>query len=299
MSPMWPDSQASRPSASAEGVLQVAADGQRRRRPSNGQGERQRGVAARPADRRARARRRPGPPSRRTAHGSAGRGSARRRRGRPAGQRLVVVGDDRLAGQVAAGHHQDVGARRVAGQAEQQVVHGRVGSITPRSALPGATRGRADVVAESPGAAARSGRPRPVEQAAPRPSESSTSRSRRVEVGDHHRERLVAALLALAQRRDRVVVGGVAGQVVAAEALDRDDRARRASSRRASAQRRPRRDVGRPARADAGAAAARSRGRRRSGRGSGGRPGRRTRRRRRRTAGSRPWWWPAGRRAGR
>ena len=49
----------------------------------------------------------------------------------------------------------------------------------------------------------------------------------RVDVVDHDRERLVAAVLALAQRRDRVVVGRVAGQVVAADALDRDDRSNR------------------------------------------------------------------------
>ena len=38
-----------------------------------------------------------------------------------------VVGDDRLAGEVAAGHHQHPRAGRVAGQPEQQVVHRRVG----------------------------------------------------------------------------------------------------------------------------------------------------------------------------
>ncbi len=40
---------------------------------------------------------------------------------------LVVVGDDRLAGEVAARHHQHPRAGRIAGQAEQQVVHRRVG----------------------------------------------------------------------------------------------------------------------------------------------------------------------------
>ena len=41
-----------------------------------------------------------------------------------------------------------------------------------------------------------------------------------VEVGDHHRERLVLAVLAGPQRGHRRLAGRVGGQVVAAEALD-------------------------------------------------------------------------------
>ena len=49
--------------------------------------------------------------------------------------------------------------------------------------------------------------------------------ARRREIGDHDRERLVAALLARAKPGHRRLVGGVAGEVVAADALDRDDAA--------------------------------------------------------------------------
>ncbi len=50
-------------------------------------------------------------------------------------------------------------------------------------------------------------------------------RARRGEVPDHHRERLLLAPLALAERRDRRGRGRVAGEVVATEPLHRDDRA--------------------------------------------------------------------------
>ena len=62
---------------------------------------------------------------------------------------------------------------------------------------------------------------------------SSTSHSRRGrrEVGHHHRERLVLAVLARPQRRGRRLVPGVDGQVVAAEALDREHPARPAAGR--------------------------------------------------------------------
>ena len=46
-----------------------------------------------------------------------------------------------------------------------------------------------------------------------------------LEVTHHQGERLGAALLALAQSRDGVGIGGVAGQVVAADPLDREDTA--------------------------------------------------------------------------
>ena len=82
-------------------------------------------------------------------------------------------------------------------------------------------------------------------------------------------------MLAGAQARDGALVVGAAGQVVAAQALDRDDRA-------AAQQRRGGRDrvarVGARARRSA-RRAARTPGRRSAGRGSGGRAGPRTRRR--------------------
>src|SRR6478609_4271226 len=40
---------------------------------------------------------------------------------------IGIVGDDRLAGQVATRHHQHLRARRVSGKAEQQVVYRRIG----------------------------------------------------------------------------------------------------------------------------------------------------------------------------
>ena len=117
------------------------------------------------------------------------------------------------------------------------------------------------------------------------------------EVADHHRERLVAPPLARAQRRDRALVGRVAGQVVAAEPLDRDDPAR-GEQRRARA----------GERGVAGAVAPSPAGDQPQPRPA-GRAGDRLgveapvgrvgvlRRRTRRTSGSRPSWWPAGRRA--
>ena len=69
------------------------------------------------------------------------------------------------------------------------------------------------------------GRRRPDSSSA---SAASTwaSAGRRGQVGGQHRERPLLPVLARPQRRHRRLVGGVAGQVVAAEALDRHDRAR-------------------------------------------------------------------------
>ena len=208
--------------ADAERVLQVAADRQRRvHRPP----------AARPAAARSRASgapaagagRRGARPSRRTGtwigRSWASQASAS---GEPDAGR-GVVGDDRLAGEVAAGHHQHPRAGRVARQPEQQVVHRCVGEHHADVGVAGGDRGRQRCV----------GPPRQQDHRAPRigragrarPAAACASAARVVEVGDHHRERLVAAVLALAQRGDRGLVGRVAGQVVAAEALDRDDRA--------------------------------------------------------------------------
>lgn len=112
--------------AQAEGVLQVTADGERgadRQR----EGDRQRSVPARTADRELLAVADPhhrvvARDVDRAVVGQPGVGE----RGEP-DQRLGVVGDDRLAREVAAGQHQQPGAGRVAGQAEQQVVQRRVG----------------------------------------------------------------------------------------------------------------------------------------------------------------------------
>ena len=46
-----------------------------------------------------------------------------------------------------------------------------------------------------------------------------------IEIARHQRKRLGVALLALAQPRHRIGIGRVAGEMIAAEALDRDDMA--------------------------------------------------------------------------
>ena len=118
----------------------------------------------------------------------------------------------------------------------------------------------------------------------------------RGQVGDHHREGLVVAGLAAAQLGDRTGVGGVDGEVVAADALDGDDppaaqRVHRGAERVGTAGHAPRPTS--PARPAAG----RTPGRRWAGRGSDDRPGRRTRPGRPGTSRSRPSSWPAGRTA--
>ena len=115
-----------------------------------------------------------------------------------------------------------------------------------------------------------------------RAGEVSSALGRRVELdqrarlghaGDHQRERLVLAVLARAQPRDRALVVGAAGEVVAAQPLDGDDRARAQQARR-----RGHGVLPRPAPAPSSSRrAARRPGRRWAGRGSGGRAGRRTR----------------------
>ena len=131
-------------------------------------------------------------------------------------QCLGVAVGDRLVGDVAAGHHQ-----RPTGVGEEQVVERRVGQHQPEL---GRARGDRRPRAPRPAAAGRGrsgARGSPSSSASAGPS--STSSARRPEVGDHHRERLLLAVLARAQRRDRLLRVGPAGEVVAAEALDGDD----------------------------------------------------------------------------
>ncbi len=214
----------------AEGVLQVAADGQRRPH-RHRQRDRQRGVAAGAADRAAPARR----PTR-TTESSQGTwiGRSLHQPGvgqrRPAGRRAVassvtIGSPDRLPLVM----HQRPRPGRVAGQAEEQVVDRRVGQHQPEV---GHVRGRPSgdsrpAAIGTPAAAARTGRRASVSSARSAARQVGDRGCAVVDVGHHDRERLVAAVLALAQGRDRGVVGGVAGQVIAAQSLDRDDRARR------------------------------------------------------------------------
>ena len=168
---------------------------------------------------------------------------------------------------------------------------GEYGSSTPRSAERGATD--AAPTARRPGRAARREHDRAVAAGEQRRLlvGQRDERARRGHVAHHHRERLVLAVLARAQRGDRGLVRRQAGEVVAADALDRDDPRRRAAPRPRRAA--PRRRSRRPA---AAAGSGRTPGTRWAARGSAGRPGPRTPRRSAGTARSRPSSSAAGRR---
>ena len=117
---------------------------------------------------------------------------------------------------------------------------------------------------------------------------------RRLAIAHHHGERLLRAVLAASQARDGGVVGCQAGQVVAAEPLDRDDRSRAERSRgRVPTPRRR----SRPSRPSCGSrAAGRNRDSRSAARGSAGRAGPSIRRDRQRTSRTPPSSSAAGRR---
>ena len=108
------------------------------------------------------------------------------------------------------------------GRPRSRWCRGVAGSITPRSPLPGATAaGHAGV---RPPAGEDDGPGQAGEQAALRAVQGDQVGGV-LEGADHERERLVAALLALAQRGHGRRTGGVADQVVAADPLDRHHRA--------------------------------------------------------------------------
>ena len=207
-------------------------------------------------------------------------------------ERLGVVEGDRLVGDVAARHHQ-----RHAGVREQQVVqrrrrqhHAEVG-LARRD---GSRDGGAGTAAARSRSAAR------ARSAARSSSGASTTSARAASrLGDHQRERLVLAVLARAQRRDGGLVVGAAGEVVAADSLDRHDRGRRAAPpppRRPRRRRPPPRAAGPPLAVRSAGRAARTPGRRSARRGSGGRAGPRTPPCRPRRARSRPSSCARGRR---
>ena len=134
------------------------------------------------------------------------------------GDGVVVVVGDRLVAEVAARHHE-----RPADAGQQQVVQRGVGQHQAelgqagRDAVGHRRAGRGAAPARSVAAATSSTRRHRASR--------SHSASRRVEVGDHHGERLVVAGLAPAQLGHGGRVGGVDGEVVAADALDGHDRA--------------------------------------------------------------------------
>ena len=130
--------------------------------------------------------------------------------------RLLVVEGDRLVGAVAARHDErnaDVGA--------EQVVQRRVREHQPRATASRA-RPRAAIAEPSPPAHEHDRARRRAEQLALLAASRSASAAGSAA---HHGERLLLAVLALTQASDRVLVGRVAGEVAAAEALHRDDRA--------------------------------------------------------------------------
>ena len=185
--------------------------------------------------------------------------------------RVVVVVGDRLVAEVAARHHE-----RPADAGQQQVVERAVGqeqpelgqARAPRRRRPSARRRRrgASTIGRR-GERQRGARPRRRGRTAARPPPGRPPSPRTA---------CRRAPCAGAARPTARGVGGVDGEVVAADALHRDDRPApqgvdgRGQRGRTLGHDRARRGRARPA-------AGRTPGRRWAGRGSGGRPGRRTR----------------------
>jgi hypothetical protein len=203
------------------GVLQVGAGGQHRRHLER-QGQRQRRVPPGAADRQLC----PGdvpahrivarhPDAAVVAQPGVGQ------RGEP-GQRIGVVGDDRLAGQIAGGHHQHVRTGWVAGQPEQQHVQSRVGQHHTQVGIVRCHRvGHAVAGAGAPGQ--QDDRPADAGEQVLLARRERDQPPGGIQVGGHHSERLAAPALAGTQLGDRSGVAGVAGEVIAAESLDRHD----------------------------------------------------------------------------
>ena len=134
-------------------------------------------------------------------------------------ERLVVVERDRLVGQVARRHHQ-----RPPASASSRWCSGVYGRNTPDQRVARRDRRRASAASGAPRTRARSAA-RPTSAAAALRRRGSASAAAAAEIADHHRERLLVAVLARAQAPHGVVRRGVAREVEAAEALDRDDQA--------------------------------------------------------------------------
>ena len=262
---MWCETQARRPRARQNVLLSSAPHASTWRRGRHRQREHAR-------DRAARAPQRQRPPARDAQHRVVGARLDRPvvRAGRSAIgaeplERVVVLVGDRLVGHVAAGHHQ-----RLADVGQQQVVERAVREHHAR-ARP--TRGATAAATRAPRPARREhDRPvAPVQQRRlDRPELDQLAR--RLEVARHQRERLLLAVLARPQPRDRL----------ARRPPGTRDGTRRCPSPRRSAARiaQPRKGAthssprsGRP-REGQTRSRARSPGRRSAGRGSGGRRGR-------------------------
>ena len=273
---MWWRDPCAAAAGEAEGALELGAAREhvavRRRQAARARSGPRRASAAAAAAARAR----PAARSRRCACGSAGRGARNASAiGRQPRDGILVLVRDRLVGDVAARHHQ-----RLADVGEQQVVQRAVREHHAQLRRPRRDRGG------HPGAGpARGEHDRPVAAAQQRRLDAVEldQLARGVEVGGHQRERLLLAVLARAQRRDRV----------ARRPPGRRDGTPRCPSPRRSppacntATARVRGSVpSLPARnrRQTPLSAGRSRGRRSAGRGSGGRRGRGTRPRTARTS---------------
>ena len=141
-------------------------------------------------------------------------------------QRVVVLVGDRLVGHVAAGHHQrlaDVGQQQVMQRAVREH-HAELG------------RQRRDRGGDARAGPPRRQHDRPVAPAQQRRLELADAHelARRLEVARHQRERLVLAVLARPQRRDRPLVGREAREVEPADPLHRHDPTRLQHRHRAS-----------------------------------------------------------------
>ncbi len=132
----------------------------------------------------------------------------------------VVVGEaDRLAAKVSRRHDEALRAGVVAPQPEEQHVQRRVAQ---HHAEIGVVRGHRVGDGGIGSAGQQHDRALHARQCACRCVVHLGHRPRRVEVGHHHCERLVATALASAQFGDGELVGRVARQVIAADALERE-----------------------------------------------------------------------------
>ena len=128
-------------------------------------------------------------------------------------ERLIVVDDLRLIREVAAGHHDGAVDAR-----SRSRCSGVVGSMKPSVVRPGATTSGSCSPAARSSTIGASGRP----AAAPRGCTSAIAADD-VEIARHHRERLRVAVLAGAQPRHGAGIGRVAGELIAAQPLHRQD----------------------------------------------------------------------------
>ena len=131
-------------------------------------------------------------------------------------ERVVVAVGDRLVGNVAAGHHQ-----RLADVAQQQVVERAV-----RQHHAELGRARRDCPRDAGAPTARRDHDRPVaptqQRRLDRPEHDQLAGG--PHVGRHQRERLLLAVLARPQPRDRLLVRRQTREMEPADPLDGDDR---------------------------------------------------------------------------